>query len=59
LVNWDGVSKLGNRPKGDHVTHLWSWIKTYHMEFSLKVFICRQYDEKVAYDLSVVCNGWK
>jgi hypothetical protein len=22
LVNWDGVSKLGNRPKGDHVTHL-------------------------------------
>jgi hypothetical protein len=22
LLNWDGVLKLGSRPKGDHVTHL-------------------------------------
>jgi hypothetical protein len=40
------VSKLGNRPKRDHVTHLWSWIETYCMEFSVKMFICRWYDEK-------------
>ncbi len=22
VVNWDGVLKLGSKPKGDHVTHL-------------------------------------
>jgi hypothetical protein len=27
VVNWDGVLKLNNRRKGNHVTHLWSWIK--------------------------------
>jgi hypothetical protein len=26
MVNWDGV-KSSSRPKGDHVTHLWSWIQ--------------------------------
>jgi len=27
VVNWDGALKLGSRPKGDHATHLWGWIK--------------------------------
>jgi hypothetical protein len=27
VLNWDGVSKLGNKPKGDHATHFWSWIE--------------------------------
>jgi hypothetical protein len=27
VLNWDGVSKLGNKTKGDHVTHFQSWIK--------------------------------
>ncbi len=27
VVNWDGVLKFGNMPKGDHVMHLWGWIK--------------------------------
>ncbi len=22
VINWDGVLKLGGRPKGDHATHL-------------------------------------
>jgi hypothetical protein len=21
VLNWDGVSKLGNKPEGDHLTH--------------------------------------
>ncbi len=27
VVNQDGVLKLGGRPKGDHATYLWTWIK--------------------------------
>jgi len=27
MVNWDGVSKLNDKLQGDHVTHLWGWIK--------------------------------
>jgi hypothetical protein len=27
VLNSDGVSKLGNKPKGDHVTCLKSWIE--------------------------------
>jgi hypothetical protein len=27
LLNWNGVSKVGGKPKGDHVTHLWGWIE--------------------------------
>jgi hypothetical protein len=27
VVNWDGVLKLITKPKGDHATHLWSWIQ--------------------------------
>jgi hypothetical protein len=27
VVNWDGVLKLGGKPKGDHATHIWGWIK--------------------------------
>jgi len=26
-VNWDGVLKFGCKPKGDHVTHILSWIE--------------------------------
>jgi len=29
VVNCDGVLKLGGRPKGDHATHLWGWIKRF------------------------------
>jgi hypothetical protein len=29
VVDWDGVLKLSGRPKGDHVTHLWGWIKKF------------------------------
>ncbi len=25
--NWDGVLKSSSKPKDDHATHLWSWIK--------------------------------
>jgi len=28
MLNWDGVLKSNGRPKGDHVTHLLSSIKT-------------------------------
>jgi hypothetical protein len=27
VFNWDGILKLGNKPKGDNVTHFLSWIK--------------------------------
>jgi hypothetical protein len=27
VLNLDGVMKSGGKPKGDHATHLWSWIK--------------------------------
>jgi len=27
VVNWDGVLKSSNRLKGDHATHLRTWIK--------------------------------
>jgi len=27
VVNWDGVLKFGERPKCDHATHFWGWIK--------------------------------
>jgi len=27
LLNWNGVLKLGGKPKGDHGTHSWGWIK--------------------------------
>jgi hypothetical protein len=27
VVNWDGVLKQGDKPKGDHATHLWVWIE--------------------------------
>ncbi len=27
VVNWDGVLKSSNRLKGDHATHLQTWIK--------------------------------
>jgi hypothetical protein len=27
VVNWDGVLKFGNKPKGDHATHFKGWIE--------------------------------
>ncbi len=27
VLNWDGVSKLGGKPKMDHATYLWGWIE--------------------------------
>ncbi len=33
--------------------------KTYCMKFNLKVFICRRYNGREAYDVSVIYNGWK
>ncbi len=27
VLNWDGMSKLGDKPKEDHVTNFWSWIE--------------------------------
>jgi hypothetical protein len=27
VLNWDGVSKSGNKPTKDHVTHFWGSIK--------------------------------
>ncbi len=27
VLNWDRVLKSNDKPKGDHATHLWSWIK--------------------------------
>jgi hypothetical protein len=29
MLNMDGVSKLNDRPKKDHATHFWSWIKIF------------------------------
>jgi hypothetical protein len=29
VVNWDGVLKLSGRPKGDHATYSWGWIKRF------------------------------
>jgi len=41
LLNWDGVSKLNGMPKTHHATILRLDIKTHHIEFNLKVFICK------------------
>jgi hypothetical protein len=27
VLNWDGVLKLGDRPRGAHATHLLNWIE--------------------------------
>ncbi len=51
VLNWDGVSKLNGTPKNDHVNFLRLDIKTHRIKFSLKVFICRQYNEKGPYDV--------
>jgi len=31
----------------------------YHIELSLKVFICKKYNGMGADDVNVICNGWK
>jgi hypothetical protein len=42
VVNWEGVLKSNDRPKGDHVTHFLRLDrKTCHMKFGLKMFICK------------------
>jgi len=41
VLNLDGVSKLGNNPKGDCVTFLRLNKKNYHTKFNLKMLICR------------------
>jgi len=33
--------------------------KTYHIELSLKMFICKKYNGRGATDVNVICNGWK
>jgi len=27
VLNWNGMSKVGDKPKGDSVTHFWVWIE--------------------------------
>jgi len=44
----DGVSKLSSRPKGDHVTHFWGWIK---------IFILRSLIWKCSYANDTIKGG--
>jgi hypothetical protein len=42
VLNKDGVSKLGNKPKGDHVAHFLGLDKKINLtDLSLEMFICR------------------
>jgi hypothetical protein len=59
VLNWDGVSKLNDTLKNDHATFFKLDRKTHRIECSLKVFICRQYNEKGPYDVNVIYNRWK
>jgi hypothetical protein len=59
LIPFNGVSKLNGMPKNNHATFLTLDIKTHCIEFNLKMFMCKQYNEKGPYDVNAIYNRWK
>jgi hypothetical protein len=57
MLNWDGVSKLNDKPKGPCYTFLKLDTKTYCTKFNMKMF--KGYNKNMANDVNVIYNGWK